>query len=78
MSDPRYDWCPVCGRYDRCPCDEEEVDIARDIRRMHSREVEASLRFEMQQNPEWEQEEHEETLPSETPAATAPVNIGGS
>jgi hypothetical protein len=52
MSDPRFDWCPSCSRYDRCPCDEEEVDIARDIRRMHFRETMASLRFEIQQNPE--------------------------
>ena len=72
------DWCPLCGRYDRCQCDEEEVVIARHRRRVYTRSLEASLRFEMQQNPEWEQEEHEETLPSETPAATARVNIGGS
>ena len=71
-------WCPVCLRYDRCQCDEEEVVIARHRRREYTRSLEASLRFEMQQNPEWEQEEHEETLPSETPAATTRVNIGGS
>ena len=28
------DDCPLCGRYDRCPCDEDEADAARDERRM--------------------------------------------
>ena len=28
------DDCPLCGRYDRCPCDDDEVAVAMDERRM--------------------------------------------
>ena len=33
------DWCPSCGRYDRCPCDEDEVAIAIHERWMHRPEM---------------------------------------
>ena len=51
------DWCPLCGRYDRCPCDEEEAIVARHERRMDRLEVEAEIRAEMGLNPEWEGED---------------------
>ena len=49
------DECPLCGRYDRCPCNEEEASIARYERGMYTGEVETCLRIEMELNPEWEQ-----------------------
>ena len=47
------DWCPLCGRYDRCPCDVEEVAVAMEQRsiRLHLQEIYPAARFEMHQNP---------------------------
>ena len=47
------DWCPLCGRHDRCPCDVEEVAVAMEQRsiRLHPQELYPAARFEMHQNP---------------------------
>ena len=42
------DWCPLCGRYDRCMCDDEDIVSAKEGRRMHRLEMEAAWRQEMQ------------------------------
>lgn len=40
--------CPICGRYDRCPCVHEDIVLAEEGRLMHRLEMEAAWRREMQ------------------------------
>ena len=42
------DWCPLCCRYDRCMCDDEDIVSAKEGRRMHRLEMEAAWRREIQ------------------------------